>query len=181
MLVNNAAYLARSTFTTLAELDAASWQRQLALNLTAPFVLARAVAPDMASRRWGRIVNVTSVAAVASGADVFSGKRPLAYGPSKAGLNRLTALLAGELGPAGITVVALDPGAVRSETYELAAGDLGVARDGSLPVSVPARAIAHLVSCPDAAPYAGRIVAAREIAVGQDRAGPRPRRGYSDI
>ena len=55
VLVNNAAYLTRSTFTTLAELDAASCQRQLAVNVTAPFVLTRAVAPGMRARCAGSV------------------------------------------------------------------------------------------------------------------------------
>jgi hypothetical protein len=164
VLVNNAAYLARSTFATLAVLSPESWQRQLAVNLTAPFLLTRALAPGMRERGEGRILNITSSAARASRADVLGGKRPLVYGPSKAALNRLTELLASELRDANVMVAALDPGSVRSEIFAIAAGDLGVAPEGSHGVEVPARAVAYLASCPDPMRYSGQLLSARNLA-----------------
>ena len=164
VLVNNAAYLGRSTFTTLWEISAESWARQLFVNLTAPFLLCRALAPVMKELGGGRIINVTSGAAQSGSSEQLGGRSPLVYGPSKAGLNRLTEVLAGDLREANISVVALDPGAVRSETYEMAAPGLGLTDDRAQPVEVPARAVGFLASCENPMCYSGKLVTAAEIA-----------------
>lgn len=69
------------------EMTDGSWERQMRLNLTVPFELARAVLPGMRERRRGWIVNIGSGVA----ADVVPGSG--AYGISKVGLNRLTELI----------------------------------------------------------------------------------------
>lgn len=80
------------------------WARTLELNLTAPFELARALAPSMAKRGWGRIISIASTAAL-------KGYRyTAAYSASKAGLVGLTRALASELSAKGVTVNAICPG-----------------------------------------------------------------------
>jgi NAD(P)-dependent dehydrogenase (short-subunit alcohol dehydrogenase family) len=74
------------------------------LNLTAPMVLCRALAGPMAERRWGRIINVSSIFGSVSRAERN------AYSASKAGLIGLTHAMALELAPLGVTVNALLPG-----------------------------------------------------------------------
>jgi 3-oxoacyl-[acyl-carrier protein] reductase len=84
------------------------WDTHLAVNLTAPFVLARAVAPGMASRGWGRILFVSSVAAFTGG---VVGPH---YAASKAGLHGLTHWLASRLASDGVTVNALAPALIEA-------------------------------------------------------------------
>ena len=73
-------------------------------NLIAPFELSRIVAPSMMDRGWGRIINISSVAAqIANSGDAL-------YTASKGGLESLTRALAAEFGHAGVTVNAISPG-----------------------------------------------------------------------
>jgi NAD(P)-dependent dehydrogenase (short-subunit alcohol dehydrogenase family) len=106
ILVNNAADLTRGT---LAETSRERLRRVLAVNVEAAVALCRRVAPAMAQRGWGRIVNVAS--------DTFDrppGPGLLAYITSKGALIGLTRALAVELGPAGVTVNAISPGLTRT-------------------------------------------------------------------
>lgn len=81
----------------------ADWDEHLAVNLTAPFLLARRVAPGMRSRGFGRILFVSSVAAFTGG---VVGPH---YAASKAGLHGITHWLASRLAGEGVTVNAIAP------------------------------------------------------------------------
>jgi NAD(P)-dependent dehydrogenase (short-subunit alcohol dehydrogenase family) len=115
ILINNAG--AAGPYGVSWELDPQAWERRLHLNLTAPFRLSAAVIPGMLAAGHGRIVNVTSNAALAPL------ERVGPYSVSKAGLNMLTRQLAAELGTdCGVSVVAFAPGPAETSTYaELAA------------------------------------------------------------
>jgi 3-oxoacyl-[acyl-carrier protein] reductase len=91
------------------ELTDEAFEETLAVNLAAPVRLCRALAPGMAARGYGRIVNVSSVWSVVAKA------RRLPYVVSKAGLNGLTRSLAVELAPRGVLVNAVAPGIVATE------------------------------------------------------------------
>ena len=114
ILVNNAA---RASNVGIDVLPLIEWERTFAVNVTAPMLLAQALGAGMAARGWGRIVNVTSVTVRLGGPSGPS------YVSSKAALIGLTRSLARTLGPAGVTVNALSPGAVLTEgEAELAGG-----------------------------------------------------------
>ena len=85
------------------------WDRTIALNLSTPFFLSQAFAPDMAARGWGRIVNFASLQSYRA----FPGG--VAYGASKGGIAQLTRALAQAWSGRGINVNAIGPGFFRTE------------------------------------------------------------------
>lgn len=101
ILVNNAGIWRE---TPSLRMDAADWQQVIAVNLTAPVLLATAVARGMASRGYGRIVNITSIHGR------FAAESALAYAAAKGGLEQATRNLAVDLAPRGILVNAVAPG-----------------------------------------------------------------------
>ncbi|MFO0688656.1 MAG: SDR family oxidoreductase [Myxococcota bacterium] len=110
LLVNNAAINVQGS---IFEFELATFERILAVDLTACFVLAKRVLAGMRDRRFGRIVNVSSVAAYLGGSG-----REVAYSVAKAGLNELTRAIAIEAGPFGIRCNAVAPGLVESKWVE---------------------------------------------------------------
>ena len=117
ILINNAAQ-ARST--RFGELSAEEWRQALEVNLTAPFLLTKAVLPAMQAQHYGRIVNISS-----SAGRTVSTLGGAHYTASKAGLLGLTRASAKELGKYGITVNAICPGMIETElTHEHASAEL---------------------------------------------------------
>lgn len=117
VLVNNAALLGRTPFL---ELDHERFRETLRVNLESQFLLAKAFAPGMVERGWGRIVNVASSSLLTATPGIA------AYMASKGGVLGLTSALANDLGPYGITVNAVSPGLTRTPGVEadVAAGIL---------------------------------------------------------
>jgi NAD(P)-dependent dehydrogenase (short-subunit alcohol dehydrogenase family) len=101
ILINNAGVNVRGASEELAEDD---WHAVIATNLTAPFLLARALGPRMCARGWGRVINLGSILSVVA----LPGRAP--YASSKAGLLNLTRVLALEWAGRGVTVNAICPG-----------------------------------------------------------------------
>ncbi|WP_066663896.1 MULTISPECIES: 3-oxoacyl-ACP reductase FabG [unclassified Sphingomonas] len=102
ILVNNAGILRDKT---LGKLTLDDWTTVIDVNLTAAFLMSREVLPAMKAARWGRIVNLSSIAALG----VFGETN---YSAAKAGVLGLTRTLAIELGAFGVTVNAVAPGFV---------------------------------------------------------------------
>jgi 3-oxoacyl-[acyl-carrier protein] reductase len=113
ILVNNAATL--DNMGRLPDQSPELWERDLQVNLTGAFNCSRAVWRHMVERRWGRIVNMASVAGTLGGFGQAS------YSTTKAGLLGLTKTLALEGARYGITVNAIVPGIIGTEA--LAFGD----------------------------------------------------------
>ena len=110
VLVNNAGVVAHKL---LLEMDRADWDRQLAVQLTGPFLMSKHAARLMIDRGTaGKIINISSVAALMG--RVKGG----AHCASKAGLTLLTKVLAMELGQYGITVNAVAPGLIETQAQK---------------------------------------------------------------
>ena len=101
ILVNAAGVNLRQPF---AEVTAEAWHMQLALHLSAPFFLTQALAPAMAARGWGRILNIASLQSFRA----FPNSAP--YGAGKGGVVQLTRAIAQEWSARGITCNAIGPG-----------------------------------------------------------------------
>ena len=111
VLVNNAALLWQ--FDPL-NITVEEWDRVMRTNVRGPYVAIRQTAPHMIRQRSGSIINITAAVGNLTPKSNYSGG--LAYGVSKAGLNRLSYFMAAELKPYGIAVNCLSPGAVLSES-----------------------------------------------------------------
>jgi len=110
VLVNNAGGAIGAVGLDATEAD---WEATLALSLKSQFLCCRAVAPKMRAQRSGRIINISSNAGRYRS---NTGASSLAYSAAKAGSLQLTRSAAHELGPFGITVNAIAPGSVLSES-----------------------------------------------------------------
>jgi 3-oxoacyl-[acyl-carrier protein] reductase len=106
VVVNNAGISTDGLAVTYSRADL---DRTLAVNITGAFLCAKAGLKEMLRARWGRIVNVSSAAALRGNAG------QAAYSASKAGLLGLTKSLAREVGRKGITVNAVCPGLVETD------------------------------------------------------------------
>jgi len=101
ILVNAAGVNLRQPFE---DVTPEAWQTQLNLHLGAPFFLTQALAPDMRSRGWGRILNIASLQSMRA----FANSAP--YGAGKGGIVQLTRAIAQAWSANGITCNAIGPG-----------------------------------------------------------------------
>jgi NAD(P)-dependent dehydrogenase (short-subunit alcohol dehydrogenase family) len=106
ILVNNAGVF---TFAPTEVLDEAAYDAMMATNVKAPFFLTAALAPAMAERGKGKIINITTMVAY------FGMPAASAYGASKAAVDLLAKAWAAEYGPRGVNVNVISPGPVRTE------------------------------------------------------------------
>jgi NAD(P)-dependent dehydrogenase (short-subunit alcohol dehydrogenase family) len=109
ILVNNAAIFSTITMRPFEQIPLDEWDQVLRVNLTGPFLCARAVLPAMRRAKWGRIVNI------GSGAVTLGRPGYLHYIATKAGLAGMSRSMARELGADGITVNTILPGATFTE------------------------------------------------------------------
>ncbi len=109
ILVNNAGILGFKPFLEITE---EGWNKVLDVNLKGQFLCAQAAAKEMVKNKWGRIINITSIAS----GQVGIGYPLIAhYCASKGGITAMTEALALELSPQGINVNAIGPGVIETE------------------------------------------------------------------
>jgi NAD(P)-dependent dehydrogenase (short-subunit alcohol dehydrogenase family) len=115
ILINNAGVTPSAPLhkTTLA-----MWNETLGINLTGAFLCSRAALPDMYDAKWGRIVNIASIAGLMGGAYIS------AYCASKHGMIGITRALAKEAAKRGVTVNAVCPGYVETDIVARAAENI---------------------------------------------------------
>ena len=101
VVVNNAGI---GRFASLLEMPIETFRHQLDVNLTGAFIVARAAAKCMVARGSGVIINITSINAITTGPGTGS------YPAAKAGLAKLTEMMALEWGPSGVRANAIAPG-----------------------------------------------------------------------
>ena len=106
VLVNNAAYPRGNDRVPLPDLEEDVWKKVLEIKLTGAFLLCKRIVPIMVQQKWGRIINLSSIA----------GKRgspnTAAYNAANFGIQGLTQSLAMEVARHGVTVNAVCPGTI---------------------------------------------------------------------
>ena len=110
ILVNNSGIAGPTALCEETTID--DWNQTFAVNVIGPFLCCKAVLPVMKAKRWGRVINISSM----------SGKRPLVrrtpYTSSKMAVMGFTRTLAHEVGEFGITVNSVCPGATSGERID---------------------------------------------------------------
>lgn len=132
ILVNNAGLTA--VHRNWKSVTPEQWDEVMTVNLKSMFLCSRAVISDMEAQKWGRIVNISSVT-------FLSGQRNLIdYVSAKGGAVGFSRTLAREVGPDGITVNTITPGAIRTEAeIEMELGEENVAHTSLMDVQAVKR------------------------------------------
>ncbi len=112
ILVNNAGIAGMKPFLDLTEEE---WDRVLDINLKGQFLCARAAAKEMVKQKWGRIINIASIAAGQTG---IGFAQSVHYCASKGGVTAMTEAMAVEFAPLGINVNAIGPGIIETAMTE---------------------------------------------------------------
>src|SRR5271165_459081 len=120
------------------EITPDQWRRFVAVHTTAPLALTNAVVSEMMHQGWGRIVNVTT-----SLGTMLNAGSPT-YGPSKAALEALSAIMAKDLEGTGVTVNVLVPGGITNTP--MISDEAGFERAAMIPPEVMAPPLVWLLS-----------------------------------
>lgn len=114
ILINNAGIYQNKPALEITEED---WDETLGINLKGQFLCAQRAAKEMAKNKWGRIINITSIASGGVGIGIAGGAH---YTASKGGIIGMIEALAGEWAPLGINVNAIGPGAIDTPMLSIA-------------------------------------------------------------
>ena len=125
VLVNNAGLTKDNLLFRIAEQD---WDQVLDTNLKAAFLLTKLAARGMIKRRWGRVINISSVVGL------IGNKGQANYAASKAGLLGFTKAVAKELASRNVLVNAVAPGYIATELTEGLAEDVKQALQAAIPL-----------------------------------------------
>jgi 2-hydroxycyclohexanecarboxyl-CoA dehydrogenase len=169
ILVNNAGQTGATR--PIAALSLAEWQSVMDVNLTGTFLCSREALRDMARRRWGRIINISSDSAAIAVPSMA------AYSIAKAAVEHLTRVIAAEGAATGVVAIALRPGVIDTRMQE----DLRSRPPDALPPELrtlfsaykqkghlvpperPAQMIAYLCSTTRTEDLNGRVLDAHEL------------------
>ena len=114
ILVNNAGITRHAPFLSLTEQE---WDEVMAVNLKSVFLMSQAVAKHMVTRKYGKIISLSSISSTAPEGNMSN------YGASKAGINNLTKSMAVSLGEYGINVNAVASGSIMTEMLQFGRTD----------------------------------------------------------
>jgi 3-oxoacyl-[acyl-carrier protein] reductase len=125
ILVNCAGML---TEVPLVEMDVATWDEMIAVDLRSVFLCCRWAAPHLVAQGSGRIINVASQLGIKGGEGLVH------YSAAKAGVIGLTKALARELAPSGVLVNAIAPGPIETPLVDGISADWKKAKQAELPL-----------------------------------------------
>ncbi|MBW2658175.1 MAG: 3-oxoacyl-[acyl-carrier-protein] reductase [Deltaproteobacteria bacterium] len=143
VLVNNAGITRDGLMARMKESD---WDEVIDTNLKGVFLCSKVVSRGMMKKKWGRVVNISSVSGFAGNAGQVN------YAAAKAGLTGLTKAMAREYGSRNITVNSVAPGYIKTEMTDLLGDDVKEQLMGEIPLGCLgttediAGAVAYLVS-----------------------------------
>jgi len=120
ILVNNAGI---GTTCDLLKITKKDWEKMLAIDLGGVFLCTKEVLETMIAGKWGRIINISSIASF------LYWPKLTHYSAAKAGILGFTKNVAGEIGKHGITVNAICPGAIETAMLDQVLKDLGMTRE----------------------------------------------------
>lgn len=141
ILINNAGI---NVLRSVPEIGADDWQQMLQTNLTSALRLVQVFAPRMATRQWGRVLNISTVFSL------VTKERRAAYSMTKAALNALTRSAAVEFGSQGVLVNSLAPGYVDTA---LTRGNNTPEQIATITNSIPLRRLAQPAELAKAAAF----------------------------
>ncbi len=165
VVVNNARLFGKGYMDPFVDIDIDTWERHIYANFTSCVLISGLSIPGMIRNGSGIIINITSAAASHEmPALPGKGSTSACYPATKAALNRFTRSLAKEMQPHNIPIIAVDPGATKTEYSVLEIPKYGIDTSRNQPMEVPAAAVEYLVcGCPDPMAYTGQVVVAKDL------------------